>query len=847
MKRIRRDLLVVLVLLALPLALFWQTTLGGKTLLPADNLYQWEPMAAYAEQVGVCAPAGGASGGPEALCVPHNELLSDLVLENYAWKRFVLASLRQPGGLTNRLPLWNPYLWAGAPFLADGQHSALYPFSVLFWVLPLPQAYGWFTVLQFWLAGICMYVLARTVGANRLGGLLAGMVYQLSAVYVVSTVFTMIIAAMVWLPLLLALIELVIRQQMRGGSGVTLLYVVGGALALGVQMLAGHPEFTYYSGLVMGVYAVARLVYALVVGRGTRDSWRRAVKAGVWLLAMVALGALVGAAQFVPLYEFAAQSFRQGSESYETIIGWAFPKRRLIALLMPDFFGNPTWHTWYDVLRGQRLPVLENIHGEPTQPPHTLYWGMKNAVEGGSYLGLLPLLLAALAFLGAFPRIKRHPTDGRPSLLTPHSSRCTFHIWFFAALAVFSLTLVFGLPTYRIIFALPFINQLHSPFRWLFPYTLSVAVLAGLGATRIGRRGEKARWNGARILGWLAAAGGAVGMVGLLVALPFAERLYPLAERAVWSLARADVAFASGRQFFMVQWRNLLVFSLTLLSSGVVLLLSRRPIYLLRRAPSNLPRGSETLAHGAGPQVVDPRQRGQDAPRGLALWQLLAVLVLAADLLIAGYGFNPAADPAWLEFTPPSIQFLKDRQAEDPHFRVTSLSAPGVKTLNANLPWLYDLQDVRGYGSIIAKQYVDYMRLAYDQYELLYNRIAPLSTEQMQALDSPLLDLLNVKYVVTEGEIASSKYTLVYDGEVRIYENQGVMPRAFSLPASSAVWIDDLGTALQTLDPRFYVLLDGDEWPAEGLSEGAAQRDTPQPATITVYTHNEVYVDVDLS
>ena len=34
-----------------------------------------------------------------------------------------------------------------------------------------------------------------------------------------------------WLPLLLALIELVIRQQMRGGSGVTLLYVVGGALA----------------------------------------------------------------------------------------------------------------------------------------------------------------------------------------------------------------------------------------------------------------------------------------------------------------------------------------------------------------------------------------------------------------------------------------------------------------------------------------------------------------------------------------------------------------------------------------------------------------------------------------
>ena len=172
----------------------------------------------------------------------------------------------------------------------------------------------------------------------------------------------------------------------------------------------------------------------------------------------------------------------------------------------------------------------------------------------------------------------------------------------------------------------------------------------------------------------------------------------------------------------------------------------------------------------------------------MAAWKPLAVLVVALDLFIAGYGFNPAADVPWLDFTPPSIQFLQARQAEDPHFRVTSYSAPGEKTLNANIPWLYDLQDVRGYGSIIAKQYADYMALIYPQYELLYNRIAPISTDTPQALDSPLLDLLNVKYVVTTQEIDSPKYELVYDGEVRIYENLGVMPRAFTLPEGSAVY-----------------------------------------------------------
>ena len=96
-----------------------------------------------------------------------------------------------------------------------------------------------------------------------------------------------------------------------------------------------------------------------------------------------------------------------------------------------------------------------------------------------------------------------------------------------------------------------------------------------------------------------------------------------------------------------------------------------------------------------------------------------------------------------------------------------------IDALNANLPWLYDLQDARGYGSIITRQYADYMALIYDQYELLYNRIAPLSTDQIQALDSTLLDLLNVKYVVTEVEITSPRYALVYDGEVRIYDEVG--------------------------------------------------------------------------
>lgn len=113
-RRALPDLLIVISLFLLPLAFFWQVTLGTKTLLPADNLYQYPPWAGYRAQVGV----------PD---VPHNQLLSDLVLENYEWKQFTRQSIA-----AREIPLWNPYLFAGTPFLAEGQHSALYPFSLIY-------------------------------------------------------------------------------------------------------------------------------------------------------------------------------------------------------------------------------------------------------------------------------------------------------------------------------------------------------------------------------------------------------------------------------------------------------------------------------------------------------------------------------------------------------------------------------------------------------------------------------------------------------------------------------------------------------------------------------------------
>jgi len=789
-----KDLGVLLILLILPLILFWPVTVGSKTLLPADNLYQWEPYRSFAEQQGVSLP-------------PHNELLSDLVLENLVWKQFIVQSLQ-----AGELPLWNPHLFAGAPFLAAGQHSALYPFSALFYVLPLTRAYGLFTVLQLWMAGAFMYVLCRTLRMGRFPALIAGITYQLSAFFLVSVVFTMIIAAAAWLPLLLAIIEIMVRKQEEKGTGpfVPIVYVVIGAVALGIHILAGHPEILVYTLMVMAFYALVRL---LLLWRRV-GSWRPALRLAFWLVLTTGLGIGLGSVQLIPLFELVTRNFREGSVTYSDVVGWAYPTRQVLTFLLPDFFGNPAHHGYWDLVSRQWESV------------DRIFWGIKNYVEAGSYLGILPLLLAIVGVIGSF-----QSREGRR------------HIWVFAALAVISLLLIFGTPLYAILYyGLPGIKQLHSPFRWVFPYTLSIAVLAGFGAKRLMALRRAYRMDDGKeavrpevyrpwvsLLTWGSIWGGLILLVGLAIVYLVPGPFIPLADRFVASLDKAQEAFSSGQMFLSYQWRNLLVFSIMLVASGIVLRISRCPIYLPIRRSANVQ---------------------------IPIWQPLTVIVVAVDLLLFGWGFNPAANPTWLEFTPPSIEFLKEQAAEGDPWRITTYRPEGsTKTLNPNIPWFQGLQDVRGYDSIIPAQYVAYMRAIESQGELLYNQIAAIYG--VENLSSPLLDLLTVRYVITEGEISNPDYELVYDGKVRIYQNTDVLPRAFALPRveivheakPSASGSGQIPPELQaSFDPREVILLDGTTLSAaQGTSYPITDASwSLTPANVVAYGQNTVFVDVEM-
>jgi O-antigen/teichoic acid export membrane protein len=242
------------------------------------------------------------------------------------------------------------------------------------------------------------------------------------------------------------------------------------------------------------------------------------------------------------------------------------------------------------------------------------------------------------------------------------------------------------------------------------------------------------------------------------------------------------------------------------------------------------------------------------------VWHLLAALLVAADLILAAWGFFPAADPALLDVVPPSIGWLKEHYDPLDPWRLAVYEQPGADTLNANIAWLHGLQDISGYDSLIPAQYAAYMGVIMPQTDLPYNRIAPIYATYPDALDSPLLDLLGVRYVVSETPIDNPRYTLAYQDEaVLIYENAAALPRAFTLPYRSTVtygaedssgWPSFAQTA-QQVDVRQHVLIPTPSVPDRPLVE-RERADLPAgtpgergAAAITVNTAQEMWIDAE--
>ncbi len=368
-----------------------------------------------------------------------NRILVGIDFFNYfvPYWDYAAEALRQ-----GRLPLWNPYLFLGVPFLANPPVAVLYP---LHWPLRLllwpPRALAASFVLHVWLGGLFTYALARrSLGLGRLGALVAAVVWMGSGYVGGQAEHISHLSTVAWLPLTMLLLDL----ASPGGSRPLRWNAVAGlGLVIALMLLAGHTQLAYISLCGLGLYALRPSVIPVWMARhgGFRAMrrqirWQPPVAFGI----AAVLGLMLAAVQLLPTLELSRLSIRSDGLTYREAVSFSLRPRALLYTLLPAY--------------GQSL---EESFGTPA------------FTEFVAFVGIIGLTLAAVGARGALQARR-----GR----------------FFVALALVGLALAFGgyNPFYFVLYkVLPGFGLFRVPARWLVLYTLSLAFLAGIGAETLTR------------------------------------------------------------------------------------------------------------------------------------------------------------------------------------------------------------------------------------------------------------------------------------------------------------------------------------------------------------------------
>jgi len=173
-------------------------------------------------------------------------LWEDFVYQWYPFRQYAATALS-----SGEIPLWNPYTVNGMPFLAEIQTEVFYlpMLALTFFVKHGHLGVYWLefvNVLHYFLAGIGMYLLARSFALRRMSALLAGTAFAFSGFLVTHAIHQVIIGVAAWYPLILFMVRKALQDKRWT-------WVFIGALTLGHSFFAGSPQMSLFFYFFLGV------------------------------------------------------------------------------------------------------------------------------------------------------------------------------------------------------------------------------------------------------------------------------------------------------------------------------------------------------------------------------------------------------------------------------------------------------------------------------------------------------------------------------------------------------------------------------------------------------------------
>lgn len=357
---------------------------------------------------------------------------------SFAMRQFMADYVSRHGAFA----MWVPYLYSGMPTVASFFADMFYPFSVLLrLVMPVHVAWTYTFILQVFVAGLGTYLFLKRLKIPKPAAFVLAIAYMFCGSVVSNTHEghdgRLIVVSL--LPMVLYFLE-------RGlDSGRLIEFLLSGTM-LGLQLLSGHLQQTYYTGMIAIIYFVFRFITIV------HDDRKAGVRSGARLrliglfVVMLVFMACLAAIQYLPVYGNLAAGVRGGSRGYAFASSWSMPPEETFDLVTAKFSGG-----------------LDH------------YWGRNPFKHHTEYLGILPLILALVGIVFCWrERIVK----------------------FFFGLVCFTLLMAWGghTPFYYIPYYLfPGTGKFRAPSLIFFVAAFSIVVLAGFGLKYVmARRGESA-------------------------------------------------------------------------------------------------------------------------------------------------------------------------------------------------------------------------------------------------------------------------------------------------------------------------------------------------------------------
>jgi hypothetical protein len=295
--------------------------------------------------------------------------------------------------------------WTNSAFSGMPTYQLISPpsMNIYHWMLRILKLYlPGYTAAILFLSFLGFYILLRTLKLKHWLALAGALAFGLSSHHLqliitghVSKIYSIAFIA----PVIAGMLLVFKRKYLAGGLLTT--------VALGIQIATNHVQMSYYLGIMIILYMLVELVYAL------KDKYfDHFLKSSGILLAALILAILPNMTMLLTTYEYAQETTRgnnsqlvdEGQEEKSGLdltymTSWSYGKGETLNLFIPNLYGGGSEDLGKDS-ESYKAFQKRGVQNAAAIVEHSRsYWGGQPFTAGPHYVGAITIFLAIMGLL----------------------------------------------------------------------------------------------------------------------------------------------------------------------------------------------------------------------------------------------------------------------------------------------------------------------------------------------------------------------------------------------------------------------------------------------------------------